>query len=274
MYFILQPHFFTKTILEILYNNVWTYPIPSHSWIFLWINYILFNHSSFDRHLGCFHFFLLQWIFLCMFLLHLFEGISWVETDKQNYWVIENVHLKKLIDVFNLFSYTTATATWDPSHTCDLHHSSQQHWSLNPLREARDRTRNLRIPSQIRFHCATTGTPWYKLLKCLSIWHLKHFSWLTHCTSVISRRLNIYSYQHFMFPLLRIVHLFIPLTPFLLGCLLIDVNYIFCLETLTILYQFLSFSRMTQSYNYTLSFSHSFPSGSIPGHWILSCATQ
>ena len=22
---------------------------------------------------------------------------------------------------------------WDPSHICDLHHSSQQHWILNPL---------------------------------------------------------------------------------------------------------------------------------------------
>ena len=28
----------------------------------------------------------------------------------------------------------------DPSHVCDLHHSSQQHWVFNPLSEARDRT--------------------------------------------------------------------------------------------------------------------------------------
>ena len=28
----------------------------------------------------------------------------------------------------------TATATWDPSRTCDLHHSSRQCWILNPLR--------------------------------------------------------------------------------------------------------------------------------------------
>ena len=34
--------------------------------------------------------------------------------------------------------YTTATATWDPSHVYDLHHSSQQCWILNPLIEARD----------------------------------------------------------------------------------------------------------------------------------------
>ena len=28
-------------------------------------------------------------------------------------------------------AYTTATAMWDPSHICDLHHSSQQCWILN-----------------------------------------------------------------------------------------------------------------------------------------------
>ena len=37
-----------------------------------------------------------------------------------------------------LLAYTTATATWDPSHVCNLHHSSWQHWILNPQREARD----------------------------------------------------------------------------------------------------------------------------------------
>ena len=30
-----------------------------------------------------------------------------------------------------------ATATQDPNHICNLHHSSQQHWFLNPLRRAR-----------------------------------------------------------------------------------------------------------------------------------------
>ena len=37
----------------------------------------------------------------------------------------------------------TATATWDLSLVCDLHHSSWQHPILNPLSEARDRTHNL-----------------------------------------------------------------------------------------------------------------------------------
>ena len=39
-----------------------------------------------------------------------------------------------------LLAYTTATATPDPSHTCNLHHSSRQGWIFNPLREARDQT--------------------------------------------------------------------------------------------------------------------------------------
>ena len=42
---------------------------------------------------------------------------------------------------------------------CDLHHSSQQHWILNPLSEAQDGTRNLTVPSWIHFCCVTTGTP-------------------------------------------------------------------------------------------------------------------
>ena len=34
-----------------------------------------------------------------------------------------------------------------------------QHWILNPLSEAKERTRNLMVPSQIHFHCSMTGTP-------------------------------------------------------------------------------------------------------------------
>ena len=56
-------------------------------------------------------------------------------------------------------AYTTATATWDPSCVCGLHHSSQQSWILSTLVEARDQTRILMDTSQIRFLCATTGSP-------------------------------------------------------------------------------------------------------------------
>ena len=53
-----------------------------------------------------------------------------------------------------LLAYTTATETWDPSHVCDLHHSSQQCQIPNPLKEARDQT------------CILTDT--YKVLNPLS----------------------------------------------------------------------------------------------------------
>ena len=57
------------------------------------------------------------------------------------------------------YATTTATAMQDPSHICDLHHSSQQHWIFNPLSRAMDQTHILMDTSQICVHCATTGTP-------------------------------------------------------------------------------------------------------------------
>ena len=56
-------------------------------------------------------------------------------------------------------AYTRATATPDPSLICDLHHSSWQCQILNPLSDARNRTRNLIVPSRIHLHCTMTGTP-------------------------------------------------------------------------------------------------------------------
>ena len=46
-------------------------------------------------------------------------------------------------------AFTTATATWDLSCICDLHHSSQLCWILNPLSEARDQTQILMDTSWI-----------------------------------------------------------------------------------------------------------------------------
>ena len=46
---------------------------------------------------------------------------------------------------------TAATAMWGPSHICNLHHSSRQHWILNPLSKARDRTHVLVETSWILF---------------------------------------------------------------------------------------------------------------------------
>ena len=42
-----------------------------------------------------------------------------------------------------------ATATWDPSCYCDLHHRSRQCQILNPLSEARDRTLILMDASRV-----------------------------------------------------------------------------------------------------------------------------
>ena len=57
-----------------------------------------------------------------------------------------------------LLAYTTATAVGDPSHTCDLHHSSWQRWIFSPLSEARDQTSILMDTSRVHYHWATTGT--------------------------------------------------------------------------------------------------------------------
>ena len=45
----------------------------------------------------------------------------------------------------------TATAMPDLSPICDLHHSSQQRWILNPINKAKDQTRVLMDTSQIHF---------------------------------------------------------------------------------------------------------------------------
>ena len=48
--------------------------------------------------------------------------------------------------------YTTATARWDLSCICNLHHSSQKYQILKPLSKARDRTSNLMDTSQVCYH--------------------------------------------------------------------------------------------------------------------------
>ena len=64
-------------------------------------------------------------------------------------------------------AYTTAKATPDLSHICNLHHSSQQCWILNPLSEARNRTCNFMVPSRISFHCTKIGIPVISLINSI-----------------------------------------------------------------------------------------------------------
>ena len=61
--------------------------------------------------------------------------------------------------VLLLLAYTTARATPDLRHGCNLHHSSQQHWILNPLSEAGEQTCIPMDTSLISFRCAAIGTP-------------------------------------------------------------------------------------------------------------------
>ena len=54
--------------------------------------------------------------------------------------------------------YTIATAIRDPSHVCDLHHSSRQRRIPIPLSGARYQTYILMDTSWICFPCATMGS--------------------------------------------------------------------------------------------------------------------
>ena len=81
-----------------------------------------------------------QFIFILLFCLLSFGGL--------HLWNIEVPRLGVELELL-LPAYATATATWDPSCICKLHHSSQQGQILSPLSEARDRTHNLMVPSQI-----------------------------------------------------------------------------------------------------------------------------
>ena len=64
-----------------------------------------------------------------------------------------------------LLAYTTATATQDLSHVCDLPHSSWQHQILNPRSEARDRTHVLMDTGQVCKPLSHNGNSWAGILK-------------------------------------------------------------------------------------------------------------
>ena len=75
-----------------------------------------------------------------------------------------------------------------------LHHSSRQRRILNSLREARNGTRYLMVPSRIRFRCTTTGTPSFcslnqSIFVYHSQWHRSSKSTMTGSTSGLSPQL-------------------------------------------------------------------------------------
>ena len=53
---------------------------------------------------------------------------------------------------------TYATATWNLSHICDLHHSYGNTTSFNPVSRARDQTQILMDTSRVCYHWVTEGT--------------------------------------------------------------------------------------------------------------------
>ena len=81
--------------------------------------------------------------------------------------------------------------TPDLSRICNLHHSSQQCQTLNPLSEARDRTRNLTVPSQIHFCCARTGTPLLTYLRhTVKVYSASQESTFPNPSSILSTSLQ------------------------------------------------------------------------------------
>ena len=111
---------FTGKLQTILYGCFFVYVILS----FGFITFSIFGFSFF-------FFFWSFCLFLGLFLRHMEFPRLGVELELQPP------------------AYAIATATWDPSRVCNLHHGSQPRWILNPLSRARDRTCNLMVPSRI-----------------------------------------------------------------------------------------------------------------------------
>ena len=67
--------------------------------------------------------------------------------------------------------YVRATVTPDPSHICNLHHSSRQSQILHPPSKARDQTHIFMDISQVHYHWATKGTllPFHTNAQYLSV---------------------------------------------------------------------------------------------------------
>ena len=97
--------------------------------------------------------------FMDLFIYFVFLGL--------HLWQIE-VPREGVESELQLPAYVTATASWDPSHACDLHHGSWQCRILNPLRKARDQTCILMNTNQACFCWATTGIPDISSLKSVT----------------------------------------------------------------------------------------------------------
>ena len=85
-------------------------------------------------------------------------------------------------------AYTTAIATWDPSHVCDPHHSLWQRWILNPLRKVRDQTPILMDAGWVHYYWATVGTLLWNIFCYIPYLKLFSFNILSMLISGKGRR--------------------------------------------------------------------------------------
>ena len=76
--------------------------------------------------------------YVCMFFFFVFLGLHLQYMEVPRLGVESELQLS---------ACATATAVQDLSLVCNLHHSSWQHWMLNPLSKARDQTLVLMDPS-------------------------------------------------------------------------------------------------------------------------------
>ena len=126
-------------------NKPWASPQPPWwcFWGFIRIfqEEVRLNWDSKENNVRVYHFiiFLFLFLFLGLHLWHMEVPRLGVQSELQ------------------LPAYTTATTMRDPSHICDLHHSSQPRWMPHPLSEARDQTCIFVDTSWICFCWAATG---------------------------------------------------------------------------------------------------------------------
>ena len=92
------------------------------------------------------------------------------------------------------------TATWDLSRVGDLYHSLWQCWILNPMSEARDRTKSSWMLAGCVNHWATTGTP--QSLPELCIWPLYQFLWSPRTLVSNNYSYHVLSYNFLVFKII------------------------------------------------------------------------
>ena len=89
-------------------------------------------------------------VFVGFFFFLLFLGLNLWHMEVPRLWVKLELQMP---------AYATATVTRDPSHICNLHHSSWQHWIPNPQVRPGIEPASSWIRFRFLIHSATTGTP-------------------------------------------------------------------------------------------------------------------